>query len=143
MLTLVPTDVPALLPIPGLPSVAQPFLNLGAQWVQGELARLNLTPDALQEPALTTARTAVAAKALAYQAALTGGVTALTTAATSAGGIDSIKVPGFEVKLSKVSMDGAAQYGVAGQTWDDLAGQLLSLITPAPSGFLAFAGVAR
>lgn len=143
MLTLVPTDVPTLLPIPGLPSVAQPFLNLGAQWVQGELTRLNLTPDALQEPVLTTARTAVAAKALAYQAALTGGVTALTTAATSAGGIDSIKIPGLEVKLSKVSVDGAAQYGVAGQTWDDLAEEMLRLIAPAPAGFLAFAGVAR
>ncbi|OOV11385.1 hypothetical protein [Deinococcus sp. LM3] len=143
MITLASTDVPALLPIPGLPSVAQPFLNLGAQWVQGELTRLNLAPDALQEPALTTARTAIAAKALAYQAALTGGVTALTTAATSAGGIDSIKIPGLEVKLSKVSMDGAAQYGVAGQTWDDLAGELLRLINPAPAGFLAFAGVAR
>lgn len=143
MLTLAPEDVPGLLPITGLPAVQEAFLRLGALWVHGELTRIQVDPDALTEPVLTTARTAIAAKALAYQAALTGGVTALTAAAGSAGGLDSIKLPGLELKLSKATVNGAEGYSVAGQTWDALAEQLLGLITPAPGGFLAMAGVVR
>ena len=143
MLTMAPEDVPGLLPITGLPAVQEAFLRLGALWVHGELTRIQVDPDALTEPVLTTARTAIAAKALAYQAALTGGVTALTAAAGSAGSLDSIKLPGLELKLSKATVNGAEGYSVAGQTWDTLAEQLLGLITPAPGGFLAMAGVVR
>ena len=143
MLTMAPEDVPGLLPITGLPAVQEAFLRLGALWVHGELTRIQVDPDALTEPVLTTARTAIAAKALAYQAALTGGVTALTAAVGSAGSLDSIKLPGLELKLSKATVNGAEGYSVAGQTWDTLAEQLLGLITPAPGGFLAMAGVVR
>lgn len=131
MLTVTPQQVPQL--IPGAPAdVADAHLGLATLWLAQQLSDRRVSEDALSDQAQIAARTALAAKALELRSALTGGVTRLQVATSSSGGaLESIKLPGLELKLGKtVTVDGAQAHEVAAGTWAALAVQLLALALP-------------
>ncbi|GGR62226.1 hypothetical protein GCM10008959_25220 [Deinococcus seoulensis] len=145
MITVTPAEVPQL--IPGAPAdVTDGHLTLAALWVAQRLTERNVSDAALTEPQALAARTALAAKALEVRSALTGGVTRLQVAAgsTSGGALESIKLPGLELKLGKTTTtDGAELLDVAATTWATLAEQLLAYALPAAPRRVLFPGAAR
>lgn len=127
--------------LPGAPEVAAAYIHLANLWFDGELARRALTRDDLQDAPARAARTAIAAKALAYQAA-TGAVFALN-AAGAAQVIESIKVPDeIEVKY-RASMTAGEGLALAREDWHTLADAFLLLALPAQRRRAGIVGTSR
>ncbi|WP_295818012.1 hypothetical protein [uncultured Deinococcus sp.] len=138
-LTVTPDDVFDL--IPGAPAVELAHLALALLWAKRELRLRRVDPDALEGDALLTARTAVAAKALALNAGI-GGVVSLDSSATE-GGLKGIKLPGIELTLAPQSRDARGNLVLAASDWAALAEEFLALAMPVSTRPRLFPGASR
>lgn len=134
MQAVTPADVPDL--IPDAPTPQPEHVALATLWARGELAARQVTLDSLTGEAEVAARTAIAAKSLAYQAGF-GGVIGLSGKV----GASKIKVGPIEVTLAARDAHGQAQ--VAQGEWEAFAAQLLALAVPARPLRGFFPGAAR
>ncbi|KQR33126.1 hypothetical protein [Deinococcus sp. Leaf326] len=139
MQAVLPADVPAL--IPGAPPPEPAHLLLAQGWLLGELALRRVDPATLTGTAETFARTAWAAKALAYKTGLSGTISLTTQAST--GGLKGIKVPGLELTLNVGTTDTHGTAVLAAADWDTLAGQFVLLAAPQQPQRRLFVGVSR
>ncbi|UQN10372.1 hypothetical protein [Deinococcus sp. QL22] len=126
--------------IPGAPEPEDAHVTLALIWARGELARRQVVADTLTGDALMAARTAVAAKALAYRAGLGGTLTLLS--GSTGGGLKAIKLPGLELSLTPASDSHGSSVLAAGDL-DAFAAALLLLAVPVGGFAFAFPGAAR
>jgi hypothetical protein len=139
-LSLVPGDVPTL--IPDAPTPGQVHVTLALIWARGELLKRRVDPELLTGDALVAARTAVAAKALAYKAGL-GGTLTLLDGASTGGGLKGIKLPGLELTMAPASTDSHGLAILAASDLDAFALALLLLAAPTGGRTFVFPGASR
>lgn len=127
MADLVPADVSTL--IPGAPPPEQAYLDLARGWLAGELGVRGVTPSELTGDALLLARTAWAAKALAFKAAAGGVIVLERVASTGAARvIESVKIPDeIEVKF-RAAASSDQSLALASGDWGKLADGFLALV---------------
>ncbi|UQN05466.1 hypothetical protein [Deinococcus sp. QL22] len=130
--------------LPGATAPSQAHVNLAGVWLRGELARRQIDPDTLTGDRALAARTAWAAKALAYRAALDS-TSGSQQAGSEAAALElaSLKVPG-EIELTyRAGMSSSDLLRAAAADWAVLAAEFLALVTAGHVTVRRFPGASR